>query len=63
VGGGLVLAGVTDRCGMAMMLSRLAYNRPAHCDVAAMVEALKAGSAPAAPESGSESPSARTCAA
>jgi rhodanese-related sulfurtransferase len=63
VGGGLVFAGVTDRCGMAMVLSRLAYNRRAHCDVAAMVEALKAGAASTAPASGSESPSAATCAA
>jgi rhodanese-related sulfurtransferase len=46
VGGGLLFAGVTDTCGMAMMLSRLSYNRPAHCDVPAMVEALKRGSAP-----------------
>jgi rhodanese-related sulfurtransferase len=27
VGGGLVYAGVTDRCGMAMLLARLPYNR------------------------------------
>ena len=27
VGAGLVYAGVTDRCGMAMMLGRLPYNR------------------------------------
>ena len=29
VGGGLVYAGVTDRCGMAMLLGRLPYNRVA----------------------------------
>jgi hypothetical protein len=29
VGSGLVFAGVTDTCGMAMLLSRLPYNRPA----------------------------------
>lgn len=46
VGGGLVFAGVTDTCGMAMVLSRLSYNRPASCDVDAMVSALKTGSAP-----------------
>jgi rhodanese-related sulfurtransferase len=65
VGGGLVFAGVTDRCGMAMLLSRLAYNRPAGCDVAAMVEALKAGSPPAVPErpGGAEAPAVTTCAA
>jgi rhodanese-related sulfurtransferase len=47
VGSGLVFAGVTDTCGMAMVLSRLPYNRPATCDVEAMVRALKQGSAPA----------------
>jgi rhodanese-related sulfurtransferase len=46
VGSGLVFAGVTDRCGMALVLSRLGYNRPASCDVSAMVNALKSGSAP-----------------
>lgn len=64
VGSGLVFAGVTDTCGMAMVLSRLPYNRPATCDVAAMVNALKKGSAPAgvgraAPSS---SPAAGSCA-
>ena len=47
VGSGLVFAGVTDTCGMAMVLSRLPYNRPASCDVDAMVQALKTGAAPA----------------
>ena len=46
VGGGLVFAGVTDTCGMAMLLSRLPYNRPASCDVVAMVRALTSGQAP-----------------
>lgn len=46
VGSGLVFAGVTDTCGMAMALSRLPYNRPASCDVDAMVRALKEGSPP-----------------
>lgn len=46
VGGGLVFAGVTDTCGMAMLLARLPYNRPAQCDVGAMVRALKAGAEP-----------------
>src|SRR6056297_95105 len=41
VGGGLMFAGVTDTCGMAMVLSRFSYNRPANCDVSAMVGALK----------------------
>jgi rhodanese-related sulfurtransferase len=46
VGSGLVFAGVTDTCGMAMVLSRLPYNRAASCDVDAMVMALKTGAAP-----------------
>jgi hypothetical protein len=29
VGAGLVYAGLTDRCGMAMLLGRLPYNRRA----------------------------------
>jgi len=43
VGGGLVFAGVTDTCAMGMLLARLPYNRPASCDVDAMVAALKSG--------------------
>jgi rhodanese-related sulfurtransferase len=46
VGSGLVFAGVTDTCGMAMVLSRLPYNRAASCDVDAMIAALKRGSQP-----------------
>lgn len=46
IGSGLVFAGITDTCGMAMVLSKLPYNRPASCDVDAMVAALKRGSAP-----------------
>lgn len=48
VGGGLVFAGVTDTCGMAMLLARLPYNRPATCDVVAAVRALSEGQAVAA---------------
>lgn len=40
VGGGLVFAGITDTCGMAMLLARLPYNRTAACDVGAVVRAL-----------------------
>lgn len=43
VGGGLVFAGVTDTCGMAMLLTRLPYNRTATCDVGAAVRALSEG--------------------
>lgn len=30
VGAGLVFAGVTDTCGMAMLLAKMPWNRPAH---------------------------------
>lgn len=49
VGSGLVFAGVTDTCAMAMLLSRLPYNQPAACDVHAMVQALTQGAPPAGP--------------
>jgi rhodanese-related sulfurtransferase len=64
VGGGLVFAGLTDTCGMAMLLSRLPYNRPASCDVDAMVTALKAGSDPVGVGRavGSAAPAVRSCA-
>ena len=47
VGAGLVFAGVTDTCMMGMLLARLPYNRPASCDVGAMVRALTTGAPPA----------------
>jgi rhodanese-related sulfurtransferase len=65
VGGGLVFAGVTNTCGMAMLLARLPYNRPVTCDVGAMVRALLDGTAPdgtGRPASGTAMP-ARGCAA
>ena len=64
VGSGLVFAGVTDTCGMAMVLSRLPYNRPASCDVEAMVRALKAGSEPVGIDRAGplERPAGRSCA-
>ena len=46
VGSGLVFAGVTNTCGMALLLARLPYNRPATCDVSAMVRALTEGTPP-----------------
>lgn len=49
IGSGLVFAGVTDWCGMGLLLARLPYNR-ASCDVPAMVEALTAGRRPSASE-------------
>jgi rhodanese-related sulfurtransferase len=46
VGSGLVVAGATDTCLMGMLLAKLPYNRPASCDVGAMVQALTSGEAP-----------------
>lgn len=46
VGGGLVFAGITDICAMGMLFARLPYNRPASCDVGAMVHALTTGAPP-----------------
>ena len=46
VGSGLVFAGVTDTCAMGMLIAKLPYNRPASCDVPAMVRALTTGVAP-----------------
>lgn len=43
VGSGLVFAGVTDSCAMGMLLARLPYNRASPCDVATVVQALRAG--------------------
>jgi hypothetical protein len=65
VGSGLVFAGATDRCGMALLLSRLPYNRPATCDVEAMVQALKTGASPSPTRRASRQASAPsgTCAA
>ena len=48
IGSGLVFSGITDTCGMGLLLGRLPYNRPASCDVPAMVRAFAAaGPAPA----------------
>jgi rhodanese-related sulfurtransferase len=46
VGSGLAIAGLTDTCMLGMALARLPYNRPATCDVSAMVRALKSGGEP-----------------
>jgi len=46
VGSGLLFAGITNTCAMGMLLARLPYNRPATCDVGAMVRALREGAAP-----------------
>ncbi|MBA2661540.1 MAG: rhodanese-like domain-containing protein [Bradymonadaceae bacterium] len=49
VGSGLVVAGVTNTCAMAMILARLPYNRPVGCNVEAMVRSLKDGPLPENP--------------
>lgn len=46
VGAGLTFSGITNTCGMAMVLAKLPYNRRSTCDVKTMVEALKQGQAP-----------------
>jgi len=64
IGSGLVFAGVTDTCALAMLLSKLPYNRPATCDVAAMVRALTNGAPPEGigRASSREAPVATSCA-
>lgn len=61
VGAGLVFAGATDTCAMGMLLARLPYNRPASCDVDAMVRALRDGAPPA--DGGRAAAPAASCAA
>jgi glyoxylase-like metal-dependent hydrolase (beta-lactamase superfamily II)/rhodanese-related sulfurtransferase len=55
VGAGLVYAGVTDRCGMAMMLGKLPYNRRGAEGAGTCAAPVGAGTcaAPVAEESGS----------
>lgn len=48
IGSGLVFAGVTNTCGMAMLLAKLPYNRAATCDVSSMIRSLRSGVPPAA---------------
>jgi len=47
IGSGLVFAGVTNTCGMAMLLARLPYNRSATCDVRDVVQTLARSAPPA----------------
>lgn len=42
IGGGLAFSAATDTCGMALMLSKLPYNRGATCDMRAVVATLAA---------------------
>jgi rhodanese-related sulfurtransferase len=44
VGGGLAYSALTDTCGMAMLLSKLPYNRAVTCDVREVVARLGDGS-------------------
>lgn len=37
IGAGLVFAGITDTCGMGMLLAKLPYNRAASCDTVSIV--------------------------
>ena len=43
VGGGLVLAGLTDICATGRLLARLPYNRGTSCDMRAVVRELTDG--------------------
>ncbi|HEU4588979.1 MAG TPA: rhodanese-like domain-containing protein [Gemmatimonadales bacterium] len=65
IGSGLVFAGVTDRCGMAMVLAKLPYNRAATCDVPAMVRAFATAAPPVGVGRGpaSAAPGGSCCAA
>jgi rhodanese-related sulfurtransferase len=42
VGGGLTYSALTDTCGMAMLLSKLSYNRNVTCDVRDVIRQLAA---------------------
>jgi rhodanese-related sulfurtransferase len=41
IGSGLVFSGLTNTCGMALLLARLPYNRPSSaCDIGAIIRAF-----------------------
>lgn len=40
VGGGLAFSAVTDTCGMAMLLSRLPFNRQPSCDISGTLQQM-----------------------
>lgn len=40
IGAGLTFSGITNTCGMAMMLAKLPYNRGAACDIDAAIARL-----------------------
>ena len=72
IGSGLVFSGLTNTCGMALLLARLPHNRPSSaCDVGAMVRAFTLAGPPGPASRGSrkdkvqakpESSSAAQCA-
>jgi rhodanese-related sulfurtransferase len=45
VGGGLTFAGISNTCGMAMLLSKLPYNRGAQCDIHKVINELSVDTA------------------
>ncbi len=59
VGAGLVYAGITDRCGMAMLLGKLPYNRRGPDGVGGTCAAPVGTATPGAPGAAAEG----TCAA
>lgn len=46
IGAGLTYSALTDSCGLALLLSKLPYNRGATCDVREVVRQLSDASAP-----------------
>lgn len=46
IGSGLVFSAITDTCGMALLLAKLPYNRPAGCDIESAAKALRDGLPP-----------------
>ena len=42
IGGGLACSAITDTCGLAMLLSRLPYNRQPSCDISGVLQELAA---------------------
>ena len=47
IGGGLAFSALTDTCGLAMLLSRLPYNRQPSCDISGVLQQMAADRRPA----------------
>lgn len=60
VGSGLVFSGMTNTCGMAMLLAKLPYNGSPACDVRAVVYALAEGRPPSHRPHGAAPAASRT---